>query len=138
MTTETKSRPLFAARLPPHPSMSPRGVKIVCALAASLLLIPGLLFYLLGAWPVVGFMGLDVAALYWALTWSLRDGRQSEQVTLLPDRLGLSRLRRAHHRDPAQDAAGRGARRRLPQPARQGEFRQGLWRGVEEGPRRLG
>jgi uncharacterized membrane protein len=92
MTTETKARPLFAARLTPHRSLSPKGVKIVCGLAAALLLLPGLIFYLLGAWPVVGFMGLDVAALYWALTVSLRDGRRAEQVTLWADRLELRRI----------------------------------------------
>ena len=91
MTTETQARPLFAARLTPHRSLSPRGVKIVCAFAASLLLIPGLVFYFLGAWPVVGFMGLDVAALYFALTWSLRDGRRFEEVTLWRDRLEVRR-----------------------------------------------
>jgi uncharacterized membrane protein len=87
MTTETQARPLFAARLTPHRSLSRRGIKIVCCLAAAMLLLPGLIFYLLGAWPVVGFMGLDVAALYWALTYSLRDGRRYEQVTLWADRL---------------------------------------------------
>jgi uncharacterized membrane protein len=92
MTTETRARPLFAARLTPHRSMSPRGVKIVCALAAALLFLPGLIFYLLGAWPVVGFMGLDVAALYWAMTFSLRDGKRAEQVTLWADRLELRRI----------------------------------------------
>ncbi|MDR3474248.1 MAG: DUF2244 domain-containing protein [Devosia sp.] len=92
MTTETQARPLFAARLTPHRSMSPRGIKIVCAMAASLLLLPGLIFYLLGAWPVVGFMGLDVAALYWALSYSLRDGRRFEQVTLWADRLEVRQV----------------------------------------------
>ena len=92
MTTETRARPLFAARLTPHRSMSPRGIRIVCAIAASLLLLPGLLFYLLGAWPVVGFMGLDVIALYWALTHSLRDGRRFEEVTLWRDRLDVRQV----------------------------------------------
>ena len=92
MTTETKARPLFAARLTPHRSMSRKGIRIVCALAAALLVLPGLIFYLLGAWPVVGFMGLDIAALYWALTYSLRDGRRYEQVTLWPDRLEVRQV----------------------------------------------
>ena len=26
----------------------------------------GMVFYVLGAWPVVGFMGLDVALVWWA------------------------------------------------------------------------
>jgi uncharacterized membrane protein len=92
MTTETQARPLFAARLTPHRSLNPRGVRIVAAILAALALLPGLIFYLLGAWPVVGFMGLDVLALYFALTWSLRDGRRYEQVTLWADRLEVRRV----------------------------------------------
>jgi uncharacterized membrane protein len=92
MTTETQARPLFAARLTPHRSLSPRGAKMVAGFAAALLLLPGIIFYALGAWPVVGFMGLDVAGLYFALTWSLRDGRRYEQVTLWQDRLELRRV----------------------------------------------
>jgi uncharacterized membrane protein len=92
MTTETQARPLFAARLTPHRSLSPRGVRLVAGFAASLLLLPGIIFYALGAWPVVGFMGLDVIGLYVALTWSLRDGRRYEQVTLWADQLELRRV----------------------------------------------
>jgi len=92
MNTETEARPLFAARLTPHRSMSPKGIKIVCGLLACLALVPGLLFYLLGAWPVVGFMGLDVLALYWALTYSFRDGKRFEEVTLWADRLTVRQV----------------------------------------------
>ena len=92
MTTETQARPLFAARLTPHRSLSPRGIRIVVVVLASMALLPGLIFYALGAWPVVGFMGLDVLALYWALTWSFRDGRRSEQVTLWQDLLEIRQI----------------------------------------------
>ena len=87
MTTQTQAKPLFAARLTPHRSLSPRGIKIVVAILAALALLPGLIFYALGAWPVVGFMGLDVLALYWALSHSFREGRAYEQVTLWTDSL---------------------------------------------------
>ena len=75
---------------------------------ASMALLPGLIFYMLGAWPVVGFMGLDVVALYWALTWSFRDGKRSEEVTLWQS-LSLS-FRRGLHRwtRPGQSAPERG------------------------------
>jgi uncharacterized membrane protein len=92
MTTETQARPLFAARLTPHRSLSPHGIRIVVGLLAALALLPGLIFYLSGAWPVVGFMGLDVLALYFALTWSFREGRRYEQVTLWADRLEVKRV----------------------------------------------
>jgi uncharacterized membrane protein len=59
-------------------------------------------FYILGAWPVVGFMGLDVLALYVALRVSFRSARAFETLTLTPFELvivkksayGLRRERR--------------------------------------------
>lgn len=92
MTTETEARPLFAARLTPHRSLSRRGVRIVVGLAVALLLLPGIVFYTLGAWPVGVFMLLGVIALYAALSWSLRDGRRFEEVTLWADRLEIRRV----------------------------------------------
>lgn len=92
MTTETQARPLFAARLTPHRSLSPRGIRIVVGLLAALAVMPGLIFYALGAWPVVGFMGLDVLGLWLALAWSFREGRRYELVTLWADRLELRRV----------------------------------------------
>jgi uncharacterized membrane protein len=59
-------------------------------------------FYILGAWPVVGFMGLDVLALYVALRVSFRSARAFESISLTPFELvivkksayGLRRERR--------------------------------------------
>ena len=42
----------------------------------------GLLFYLFGAWPVIGFMGLDVALIYVAFKLNYRAGRLYETVDL--------------------------------------------------------
>ena len=92
MTTETEARPLFAARLTPHRSLSRRGVRVVVGLAVALLALPGIIFYALGAWPVIGFMVLGVMALAIALSWSLRDGRRFEQVTLWADRLEVRQV----------------------------------------------
>lgn len=82
--------PIYAARLTPHRSLGPAGVRRVAALVAALALVPGTFFYAIGAWPVVGFMGLDVIALYWALSWSLGDLRIHEEVALWRDRLLVS------------------------------------------------
>jgi|SRR6185437_210349 uncharacterized membrane protein len=92
MTTETQARPLFAARLTPHRSLSPRGIRIVVAVAVAILLVPALTFLELGAWPVLCFMAVGVFALYAALKWSFRDGRRAEQVTLWADRLEIRRI----------------------------------------------
>ena len=92
MTTETQAKPIFAATLRPHRSLGPKGFGVVVGLAALMAAIPGLVFFSIGAWPIVGFMGLDVIAIAWALSVSMRGGKVSEVVTLWPDALELKRI----------------------------------------------
>lgn len=92
MSTKTQAKPLFAATLTPHRSLSPRGKRIVIALVAALALVPGIVFYVAGAWPVVGFMGLDVIGIWAALTISMRSGKAFEVLTLWPGTLELKRV----------------------------------------------
>jgi len=82
----TTTAPLFSAKLTPHHSLSPRGMRIVIALVAGLAALPGIIFFAMGAWPVLGFMGLDVIGIAWALSAS-RKGHARQLVTLWSDRL---------------------------------------------------
>ena len=84
-----QKNPLFAALLTPHRSLSLKGIRRAVAVYALLAAIPALYFFLSGAWPVVGFLGLDALALYWALIASRRSGDAFEQVTLWPDALEI-------------------------------------------------
>lgn len=63
------------------------GIYLVVAVYAVLAGIPGIYFYATGAWPVLGFLGADVALLWWALSASRRAGRAFEEVTLWRDKL---------------------------------------------------
>jgi uncharacterized membrane protein len=92
MSTKTQAKPLFAATLTPHRSLTPNGKRIVIGLVAALALVPGFVFYLAGAWPVVGFMGLDVLAIWAALTISMRSGKVHEVLTLWPAQLELKKI----------------------------------------------
>jgi uncharacterized membrane protein len=92
MSTKTEAKPIFAATLTPHRSLSPRGKTVVLGLISLLALVPGVLFYALGAWPVLGFMGLDVLAIWLALTISTNRGKAAEIVTLWPDALEVKRV----------------------------------------------
>ena len=92
MATQTEARPLFAATLTPHRSLSRHGLRWVVATMAVGASIPGMIFFSLGAWPIVGFLGLDVLAVWWALSASMRDGRRIEKVTLWPDELEFMRV----------------------------------------------
>ena len=92
MSTKIQAKPLFAATLTPHRSLTPRGKRVVIGLVAALALVPGVVFYFAGAWPVVGFMGLDVLAIWAALTISMRGARAHEVVTLWPGALELKKV----------------------------------------------
>ena len=92
MSTKIQAKPLFAATLTPHRSLSPSGKRVVIGLVAALALVPGIVFYVAGAWPVVGFMGLDVVAIWIALTVSMRGGRAYEVVTLWPGTLEVKKI----------------------------------------------
>src|SRR5690606_22253005 len=52
---------------------------------------PFMVFLSMGAWPIVGFIGLDIAAIAWALSAARRRSRAYEKVTLWPDQLELVR-----------------------------------------------
>jgi len=82
----------FSTLLRPHRSLSAEGFKWVMrgAIAANLLI--GLPMYLLGAWPVLGFMGLDVWLLYWLFQRSYLDARRSETLTLTDRELIVDRI----------------------------------------------
>lgn len=94
MTQDTADRksPLFAALLTPHRAMDQKGIKRVIAFTAVMASIPGITFFAMGAWPVVGLLGLDVLLLWWAMSASLKSGEDYEEITLWPDALDIRRI----------------------------------------------
>ena len=86
---------LFSAIITPHRSLSANGFLLVMALVGGLSFIGGMFFVLLGAWPVVGFLGLDVLLVYWAFRANYRSAAAFEEVTVTPSEL---RVRRVTHR----------------------------------------
>ena len=86
---------LFSAIITPHRSLSGQGFVLVMALIGGLSFIGGMFFFLLGAWPVIGFLGLDVVLVYWAFRANYRAAAAFEEVTVTPSVL---RLRRVSHR----------------------------------------
>lgn len=83
---------LFDAILHPHRSLSRRGFAILMAVVATVCLTVGGAFYLIGAWPVFGLFGLDVAILYWAFRVNYLSARRYEKVRLTSDRLIVERV----------------------------------------------
>jgi uncharacterized membrane protein len=99
----------WRATLTPHRSLSPKGFVILMSVIVGLNLTVGMFFFVIGAWPVVGFMGLDVALIWWAFRANFADARRAEHIEITSDELVLRRL--AEDR-PAQEQrfARRGVR----------------------------
>lgn len=87
----------FDAVLYPNRSLPRAGFKIVLWLFAIAGVAVGGLFLILGAWPVLGFYGLEFAVLYAFLSRNNRDGRIYEKVRLTAREL---RVERGDHRGP--------------------------------------
>ena len=81
----------FRAVLTPHRSLSKKGFVILMAVLILLNLTAGAAFYLLGAWPVVGFMGLDVALVWWAFRLNYASARREERIEVNTHELVLER-----------------------------------------------
>ena len=57
--------------------------------------VAGVAFCLMGAWPVLGFFGLDVLVIYWAFRINFRSADATEDIVVTPSEL---RVRRVSHR----------------------------------------
>lgn len=85
-------RVFFDVVLTPHRSLGPRGFVILMALLTAISFTAGILFVSIGAWPVFGFFGLDVALVYLAFRVSYRQARAFETLTLTEDALTVRRV----------------------------------------------
>ena len=86
---------LFSALLTPHRSLDRTGFLLLMAFLSVLSFAAGVAFLLMGAWPVFGFLGLDVLAIYFAFRINFRRAQACEQISVTPSAL---RLRRVSHR----------------------------------------
>jgi uncharacterized membrane protein len=83
---------IFSARLTPHRSLTRNNVRLLLVVLGLASLFTSLPFIVMGAWPVAGFMGLDVALIYVAFRTSFRDARAYEDVTVTPLELHLAKV----------------------------------------------
>lgn len=88
---------LFDAMLAPNRSLAPTGFLVLMAVIAAFYVVIGTVFSLSGAWPVLGFLGLDIAAVYLAFRLSYRSGRLRERVLVTADALSVSRVLPSGH-----------------------------------------
>ena len=86
---------LFSALLTPHQSLNRTGFLVLMGFLSAVSFAAGLAFLLMGAWPVLGFFGLDILVIYWAFRVNFRRAKATEEITVTPSEL---RVRRVSHR----------------------------------------
>jgi uncharacterized membrane protein len=91
-TGEHTDNVIFAATLTPYRSLGAAGFAIVMAFVGMTCFISGTMFYVLGAWPIVGFLGLDVLLVWLAFRLNYRAGRARETVSLSRDALVIRKV----------------------------------------------
>lgn len=85
-------KPIFRVNLHPPRSLGRRAAcNIVIAMACVTSTI-GLIFWLVGAWPVIGFLGVDVILLSLAFYFSFRAARAEERIELRHGNLRVTRI----------------------------------------------
>jgi uncharacterized membrane protein len=83
---------IFSAVLTPHRSLSPTGFLIFMAVLGGFSFVTGMVFLIAGAWPVFGFLGLDVLLVWWAFRLNYRAAQAYEQVTVTPSELTVRKV----------------------------------------------
>src|SRR5580698_5734952 len=92
-TSDPPAEPtLFSAIITPHRSLSSTGFLIFMLCIGGISFAAGMVFLMLGAWPVFGFFGLDVALVYWAFRANYRSARAYEEVTVTATELTVRKI----------------------------------------------
>jgi uncharacterized membrane protein len=97
--------PFFRALLTPHRSLGKTGFAILMGTLLFAWLVTGAIFLSRGAWPVFGFFGLDVLAVYIAFRINYRAARAHEEVSVSRTALDIRKVApsgraESHHFNP--------------------------------------
>jgi uncharacterized membrane protein len=92
MTEHPSDVRIFERRLHPHRSLSSRNFLMLMMGFSALSFAITIPFVILGAWPVAGFMGLDVLAFFWAFRANYRAARAYEDICVTPVELSVAKV----------------------------------------------
>ncbi len=81
---------LFSALLTPHRSLNRTGFLVLMSVVCVVSFVGGVASVLMGAWPILGFFGLDVLAIYWAFKVNFRRARAYEEISITASELSCA------------------------------------------------
>ena len=90
--SHSKSQPLERMRIWPHRSLSNTGFKILICVIACLLITIGVGFSLAGAWPVLGFLGLELLIIWGAFKLNYRSAKVYETIETTTETLKIDHI----------------------------------------------
>jgi uncharacterized membrane protein len=82
----------FHAVLTPHRSLSRLGFYALMAAVSIVCIGTGIFFATLGAWPILGFCGLDIVLVYWAFRSNYLAARAREVIELADHQLAVTKI----------------------------------------------
>lgn len=92
---------LFSAVLRPHRSLSRGGFVLLMSVIGVVSFVAGMAFLAIGAWPVLGFFGLDVLLVWLAFHLNYRAARAFETIEIYERELVVTQIaasgRALHH-----------------------------------------
>lgn len=83
---------MFSAKLTPHRSLSANGFVALMLVIGALTLSTAFMFLAVGAWPIVGFLVLDVIIVYLAFQLNYHAARAYEEVIVTQSELIVRRV----------------------------------------------
>ncbi len=93
---------LFSATITPHRSLGSVGFLVLMIVFGGASFFSGIAFLIMGAWPVFGFFGLDVALLYLAFRVNYRRAAAYEEIKVTASELTV---RKVSHRGKVREWA---------------------------------
>ena len=83
---------IFDAILKPYASLSSYGFLTFMLTLIIISCSIGIVFSILGAWPVLGFFGLEIFIIYQAFKYNYRDSKRIENITLTGNDIVIERV----------------------------------------------
>lgn len=79
-------------KIHPHRSLSIQGMKNLLIVIGFILFLISFAFFLIGAWPIVGFAGLDFILLYYAFKSNINAAKRFEHILISTDGLTIRKV----------------------------------------------